>query len=368
MLSSIGAHSCRAVVWSFAVSAIQLWSVPIYQATAIGPENYPGTATAISATGAVVGNYTMPDGSTRAFLWQDGQSTTLAMPGDALQAWATAIGGNGQAGGYTDSLQAPQGLIWDSSGNPVKTAGAYVMGLNTSGDAAGMAIGQDGAGYAFVTRNGVLTSLGQPAGGGWSSANSINASGAAAGTAMNADGGFQAFTVGPDGTVTLLTGLGGANSYGMSIGGGGAVAGHTQLSTGAMQAVIWNGTVATSLGSLGGANSYGYGINSSGQAVGYSDTAGAATAAFLFDNGALYNLNALLAPGSGWELTAAYAVNDAGQIVGRGLFQGVERAFLLTPFLPQTPNADAPGSSVPEPSTLWLAAPALAFLAFRMRR
>jgi probable HAF family extracellular repeat protein len=47
--------------------------------------------------------------------------------------------------------------------------------------------------------------------------------------------------------------------------------------------------------------------------------------------GSLQNLNQLLPAGSGWELLEATDINDAGQIVGYGRFQGRIRAFLLTP-------------------------------------
>ena len=42
---------------------------------------------------------------------------------------------------------------------------------------------------------------------------------------------------------------------------------------------------------------------------------------------------------SGWTLGGARAVNDAGQIVGTGFWQGQNRAFLLTP-----------DAAVPEPA------------------
>ncbi len=48
----------------------------------------------------------------------------------------------------------------------------------------------------------------------------------------------------------------------------------------------------------------------------------------------LKDLNALLdSSGAGWKLDSAYAINDSGEIVGRGYYSGsgnVERAFLLT--------------------------------------
>ncbi|MFN0101328.1 MAG: PEP-CTERM sorting domain-containing protein [Bryobacteraceae bacterium] len=347
--------------------ALPAWALPVFQVQAIAPAGYTSSATAINASGAVVGNYLMPDGTFRAFLWQNGQSTSLELPTGAVQTWATAISGTGQAGGYMDSQQSPQGVVWDNFGNHAATAGNYIRGLNANGDAAGMAIGGDGAGYAFVTRNGVMTSLGQPAGGDWSTASAINSAGKAAGTAMNASGAFQAFTASADGNIALLNGLGGANAYAKAINGIGVVAGHAQTAAGALQATIWYGTNAVGLGTLGGVNSYAYAINAARQVAGYSDLDGSAgTAAFLYDHGILYDLNALLGPGSEWQLLAAYGMNDSGQIVGKGLLNGQERAFLLTP-VSESPSALI--SAVPEPSSLWLAGPTLlAYFAFRNRK
>ena len=42
----------------------------------------------------------------------------------------------------------------------------------------------------------------------------------------------------------------------------------------------------------------------------------------------MININTLLPPGSGWKLTAAYGINDAGHIVGKGEHSGAIHAFL----------------------------------------
>jgi hypothetical protein len=54
------------------------------------------------------------------------------------------------------------------------------------------------------------------------------------------------------------------------------------------------------------------------------------------------DLNTLITPGSGWELTIARGINDSGQIAGYGILHHDQHAFLLTP--------------VPEPSSLSLLA------------
>ncbi len=53
------------------------------------------------------------------------------------------------------------------------------------------------------------------------------------------------------------------------------------------------------------------------------------------------DLNTMVPDAPGWTLVAAAAINDKGQIVGFGVYNGVGRAFLLTPA--QFPVADAGG-------------------------
>ena len=72
------------------------------------------------------------------------------------------------------------------------------------------------------------------------------------------------------------------------------------------------------------------------------------------------------------QMLAAHGMNNAGRIVGKGLYNGVEQAFLLNPAFSapaynlETGNLE---TGVPEPASLWLVGvPALAYFAFRARR
>src|SRR5262249_13534805 len=102
------------------------------------------------------------------------------------------------------------------------------------------------------------------------------------------------------------------------------------------------------------------GINANGLVVGESDThqGDADQHAFVYSHATgMLDLNSLIAPGSGWDLNEATAINRLGQITGLGTFGGQERAFLLTP--------------VPEPSAIVLTvigATALGLLRIRKRR
>lgn len=337
--------SWRMVAW--VAMGAGLYAVPVFQVQAVGPAGSVSGAKAISGTGVVVGNYVMPGGTSRGFLFQDGAVTTLTLPAGAWQTWANAVSDAGTVGGAADT---GAGLIWDNFGGVAGVAGAYVMGMNGSGDAAGMTAD----GVAFVQLGGVVTALGQPAGGDWSVANAVNEFGVAAGTAMTATGSFRAFSGG-----ALLGTLGGRNSYGNAVGASGTVVGSAQTGSGAMRAVRWDGGAATNLGTLGGTNSFGYGVNGSGQIVGVSDLTGSAgTAGFLWESGVMYDLNGLQAPGEVWEVLAAYGLNERGQIVGTGRLNGVAQAVLLTPQATTRAMTLAPpvvpGSGVPEPAAMWL--------------
>ncbi len=65
------------------------------------------------------------------------------------------------------------------------------------------------------------------------------------------------------------------------------------------------------LGTLGGQSSAAYGINDHGQIVGYAHTPGYTTRAFLYENGVMINIDTL-----GGLSSVANDINNAGQIVG----------------------------------------------------
>jgi hypothetical protein len=69
------------------------------------------------------------------------------------------------------------------------------------------------------------------------------------------------------------------------------------------------------------------GINNLGQIVG--TTSGQAI--LFVPGGSVVNLNSVVTNGSDWVLKYAIGINDAGQIVGYGLHNGVQRAFRLDP-------------------------------------
>jgi probable HAF family extracellular repeat protein len=187
-------------------------------------------------------------------------------------------------------------------------------------------------------------------------------------------GGYDAYLY-SNGVMVDLGTLGGTQSFGYGINSSGQVTGAagTVFQNPALfpcyvfqigsicHAFIYNNGVMTNLGTLpGGQNSAGLGINDAGQVVGYSTTtpSGSVRGAFVYTNGVMTDLNSVLLTSlpSGFTLTDADAINNAGQIVANASTgSGQEEAFLLTPV------------AVPEPSTLAVGVVGLCVLAAARR-
>jgi probable HAF family extracellular repeat protein len=126
-----------------------------------------------------------------------------------------------------------------------------------------------------------------------------------------------------------FSGANGINDLGQVVGGSGITGDMT-----AEHAFFYSAGHMLDLGTLGGSISYATGINNLGQVVGSSSLITGfkpPVYAFLYSDGKMANLNSLLCPNSGWTLSAAVSINDAGQIVGDGTLNGQAHAFLLTP-------------------------------------
>jgi len=93
---------------------------------------------------------------------------------------------------------------------------------------------------------------------------------------------------------------------------------------------LQNGMVRD-LGNLGDCASKGHNINSWGQVVGATFLCdGSFSRAFLWENGAILDLDTVTAPGARLRLVWAMAINDRGEIAGIGVPPGVRRSDLLS--------------------------------------
>ncbi len=119
-------------------------------------------------------------------------------------------------------------------------------------------------------------------------------------------------------------------------------AGILSATNSAREATLWTDftQVGVSLGTLGGESSEALGINNFEQIVGFSTLTPDSSAqhAFLWEDGELIDLNSLIAPEAGWELTSAFEINNNGDIIGVGNFNGEQQGFIA--------------KAVPEPSSI----------------
>jgi len=273
----------------------------------------------INDSGQLVGYVAMVNGSgpTYAFLYSDGIMTLIStLAESSFSSEATAINNSGQiVGGSVNNtvafLYTPgTGITNIATPVPGYSVANVATAINNSGQVVGYSqITAYPGEAAFLYSNGSLTYLPTPA---------------QAPSLVGAPAGFQAIAYGINNNSQVI----------------GSIAGYftsTSLAN-TTQAFLYSDGSMTALGTLGGPDSVAYGINDSGQVVGYSWTTGpiapppvsAPIDAFLYSNGTMIDLNSLLPANSGWRLTEATAINNSGQIVGQGFYNGELHAFLLT--------------------------------------
>ena len=296
---------------------------PVYDVTDLGALG--GTTSAghrINEQGQTVGAGTDRVGNQYAL---SGENSMTAITKDGA-AWDVNRSGTIAGAKYVNGQS--YAVTWDASGTHFLTGtgvGGAALGINDAGQVTGMT----GEGRAFLTDfSGGVRDLGVMLGGDWAAGRAVNEFGQVAGYGTMG-GAFLAFRWDEKGGYTALGTLGGRNSYGMGINDSGVVAGHAQTSSGYLHAAVWTNSRAQDIGTLGGHNSYAYGINYRGAVVGYSQVSNGDFHAFLFQDGVLYDLNDLLGNNTGWELRYAFGINNQGQIVGEGLYQGQVHAFRL---------------------------------------
>jgi probable HAF family extracellular repeat protein len=183
----------------------------------------------------------------------------------------------------------------------------------------------------FLWDNGTMTDLGN-LGGTNSFAQCVNNRGDVIGNSnLPGDQTFHAYRW-RNGKMRDLGTLGGPDSQAIWINDAGDIAGSADLPTlGIHDAVIWRHGRIKDLGTLPGEPcSRGRAINSRGQVVGGSSDCRNFLHAFVWEGGGpMRDLNKLIAPGSGLQLTNAININDRGEILAKSFPVGT------------TPNDDA---------------------------
>jgi probable HAF family extracellular repeat protein len=208
---------------------------------------------------------------------------------------------------------------------------------------------------AYVWRDGLMNDLGT-LGGTDSRAYAINEHGDIAGFARPFDNTELHACIWRDGVPEDLGTLGGWASHAYDINDYGKVVGWTmEVPNHISHGYVWTNGVMVDLGSLGGPYSAAFAINNQGEVVGAStDDLEQQRAVYCSGGPPWVDLNTRLAPGSGWLLTSASDINESGQIVGAGQYNGQEHAYLLTPLPalvvdPNHPRLEFAGAA-PNPS------------------
>lgn len=339
----------RAILFLLAVAAASPAST-LYSVTDLGSLG-GGSAVAFSlnGSGTIVGWAQTVSGIQSAVLSTGGLFQVLPPLSGGMDTYAYGINASGTVVGISYINGQAHGEVWSGGATQDLGAGVFATGINDGGAIIG------GNGHAFVLANGAFRDLGVLPGGDWSAAYGINTSGTVVGYGTAGSGIFRAFVWTPQNGMQELGTLGGANSYATAVNNSGEVVGHASLANQYQHAFLAVGAMMTDLGTLGGGNSYAYGINDSGSIVGYSDLAsGAYPHAFLYSQGVMLDLNSLIPAGSSWQLLEAYGINNAGQIVGEGLWNGQMHAFRLEP-LPGGSLGAQLVQPVPDPGTASLA-------------
>jgi probable HAF family extracellular repeat protein len=337
-------------------------------------------ARAVNDNGQVTGNASTNPGSNlplNAFFWENGVMRNIGtLPGVNFSR-GFAINNNGLVTGESDN-NSPRAFLYDPAtgllrdiddlvtSNPGNLNTSFGAGINAAGQVVGTASnGQTIRAFLF-NPNGELRDLGSLDGSNASPARAwgINEAGEVVGVSRTAAGVSHGFLF-QGGSLTDLGSLGGAGRFSeaLAVNNVGQVVGRSALATDAegQRAFLWQNGVMTNLGTVNNLRfSRGNDVNDLGQVVGTaSQFEGFSGRAFVWQAGAITDLNNLIPQGSGWTLTSAEGINNLGQIVGFGTFNGQTRAFLLNP------NVSQP---VPEPATMLLLASGLGGLAAYRRR
>ena len=178
------------------------------------------------------------------------------------------------------------------------------LGINNNGWIVGESNLGNGYSHAFVYKNGTMIDLGTLQNYPNSSATDINDNGQIVGGLSTGQGEYRAF-LHSDG---VMTDLGLERGSASAINSSGQIVGqYRPLGTTATLAFLYDGGSVTGLGTFGGYYTAAYDINDAGQIVGQAEYADCSRSGFLYDSGTMTPLTAF---------HSASAINNNGSIGG----------------------------------------------------
>jgi probable HAF family extracellular repeat protein len=279
----------------------------------------------INDSGLVVGLSFKTSSNSTAVTYQNGVLTSLVPTiGSSFPSSAAAgVNASGEIVGEvnhggTPSVSEAYSIIngnFQLIGIPQGDTSSAALAVNSSGEIAGFS-GTKSTGHGFTYSSGTFTILDPLPGDADSVATAINNQGNVVGISASAGAGYTSEQAQ---LVALASGLDGEFA-------GQALAVHSK-------AFFYNAATQSlsNLGSFGGNSTIAEAINNSNDIVGFSTDASGNFSAFLDTGSGMVNLNSLIPAASGWTLLSAEDINDNGDIVGFGNFDGNYEGFLLTP-------------------------------------
>jgi probable HAF family extracellular repeat protein len=236
------------------------------------------------------------------------------------------------------------GVLTDIHSPTLFPQGTKSVGINSSGVVVGQGWLTSSSFHVFAYANGQMVDIGPP-GSFQAAPTAINDAGQIVGnyfTSSTDSGAFLYF----NGKFTNLGAPAGTTTSASAINSTGQIAGQISFNSGApSHAAVWNNGVWTDLGGFTGATgTSATGINMAGQVIGtagfpvtsYHPFIPAKSIACIIRNGSVVDLNKLIPGNSGFNLSRAIAINDAGQVLCNAKTQigtkvSNQHAVLLTP-------------------------------------
>jgi probable HAF family extracellular repeat protein len=332
------------------------------------------TAFGVNDSGMAVGYSRTNNPSVRvAYLWESGMLTDLGHLGDRISQ-ANSINNQGQIAGYSESLIGQRAFLWllepayglPAGMNDLGTLGgpdSRAWDINNKGQVVGKAAAFPDmvSSHAFMWENGVMHDLGTLEGS-VSEARAINNAGQVVGFADYKPGDpLNAFIWLLEPAYGLPAGMnriGNDPSVGMiafDINNNGYVVGIRLGESPYRQAFIWQIGTSNDFQMIMEERSTAVALNDNGWVVGSFEIEPGTSVnhAFLYRDGQVADLNSVIDPTSGWVLSSASSISNSGFIVGRGIKDGEDRAFILTP--------------IPEPSAILIMLSLFSAISLKLR-